>query len=78
MIGFLRTRVHKQPIIALYFETETVLKFYNLKARSEAAEPGSPLLASRTFYLNLNKNEKYHPSSLKIETVPIDNGGKLV
>ena len=32
MIGCLRTRVHKQPIIALYFEFETVLKFYNLEA----------------------------------------------
>ena len=30
MIGCLRTRVRKQPIIALYFESETVLKFYNL------------------------------------------------
>ena len=26
MIGCLRTRVRKQPIIALYFESETVLK----------------------------------------------------
>ena len=26
-------RVHKQPIIALYFEFETVLKFYNLETR---------------------------------------------
>ena len=33
MIGCLRTRVHKQPIIALYFESENVLKFYNLEAR---------------------------------------------
>ena len=32
MIGCLRTRVHKQPIIALYFESELVLKFYNLEA----------------------------------------------
>ena len=30
----LRTRVRKQPIIALYFESETVLKFYNLEACS--------------------------------------------
>ena len=30
MIGCLRTRVRKQPIIVLYFESETVLKFYNL------------------------------------------------
>ena len=32
MIGCLRTRVRKHPIIALYFESETVLKFYNLEA----------------------------------------------
>ena len=31
MIGCLRTRVRKQPIIALYFESENELKFYNLK-----------------------------------------------
>ena len=31
MISCLRTRVHKQPMIALYFENE--LKFYNLDAR---------------------------------------------
>ena len=34
MIGCLQTLVHKQPIIALYFESETVLKFYNLETRS--------------------------------------------
>ena len=33
MIGCLRTRVRKQPIIALYFDSELVLKFYNLEAR---------------------------------------------
>ena len=38
MIGCLRTRVRKQPIIALYFESETVLKFYNLKARKEQVD----------------------------------------
>ena len=32
MIGCLRTRVHKQPIIELYFESENELKFYNLDA----------------------------------------------
>ena len=35
MIGCLRTRVRKQPIIALYFESELVLNFYNLEAGSE-------------------------------------------
>ena len=34
MIGCLRTCVRKQPIIALYFESETVLRFYNHEARS--------------------------------------------
>ena len=34
MIGCLWTRVRKQPIIALSFEFETVLKFYNLGARN--------------------------------------------
>ena len=32
MIGCLRTRVRKQPIIALYFESEYELKLYNLEA----------------------------------------------
>ena len=30
----LATRFRKQPIIALYFESENEIKFYNLKARS--------------------------------------------
>ena len=29
MIGCVRTCLRKQPIIGLYFESETVLKFYN-------------------------------------------------
>ena len=33
MIGCLRTLVCKQPIIALYFESENELKFYNLETR---------------------------------------------
>ena len=33
MIGCLRTRVRKQPIIALYCASENELKFYNLEAR---------------------------------------------
>ena len=32
MIGCLPTSARKQPIIALYFESETILKFYNSKA----------------------------------------------
>ena len=33
MIGCLRTCVRKQPITALYFESENEFKFYNLEAR---------------------------------------------
>ena len=33
MIGCLRTRVRKQPIIGLYFESENELQFYHLGAR---------------------------------------------
>ena len=38
MIGCLQTRVCKQPIIALYFEFETVLKFYNLETMTIPAK----------------------------------------
>ena len=38
MIGCLRTRVRNQPIIALYFESENVLKLYNLEARCSFAK----------------------------------------
>ena len=30
--NIVKTHVHKQPIIALYFESENELKFYNLQA----------------------------------------------
>ena len=36
MIGCLRTRVRKQPIIVLYFEFENELKFYNLEASARS------------------------------------------
>ena len=35
MIGCLRRHVHKQPIIALYFEFENDLKFDDLGARTD-------------------------------------------
>ena len=43
MIGCLRTRVRKQPIISLYFAFETVFKFYNLEAW--------PIVAEETIYI---------------------------
>ena len=39
MIGCLRTRIRKQPIIALYFEFENELKFYNLGPGFPAIRP---------------------------------------
>ena len=36
MMGCLRTPVRKQPIIALYFESENEVQFYNLKAGLQA------------------------------------------
>ena len=38
MIGCLWTRVRKQPIIALYFESENELELYNLEARTQGAD----------------------------------------
>ena len=50
MIGCLRTRVRKRPIIALYFEFEDELKFHNLEARKVSH---SDLMASQEkFHLN--------------------------
>ena len=34
MVGCLWTRVRKQPILALYFESVAVFKFYNLEANT--------------------------------------------
>ena len=38
MIGCLRTRVRKQPIIALNFEPENELKFYNLDTNPDEVQ----------------------------------------
>ena len=42
MIGCLRTHARKQPIIALYFESETVLKLNNLEAMITEATKRNP------------------------------------
>ena len=39
MIGCLRTRVRKQPIIAVYYESENELKSYKLEARPQIRDP---------------------------------------
>ena len=43
MIGCLRTRVRKQQIIALYFESEKELQFYKLEA-SDLVNSYSPVM----------------------------------
>ena len=49
MIGCLRTCIRKQPIIALYFESENVLLFYNLEARSSTGSGGVEQIAFLCF-----------------------------
>ena len=55
------THVRKQPIIALYFEFETVLKFYNLKARicirSLASDVQSEGFDSSCFKVKVNSSK---------------------
>ena len=61
MIGCVRTRVRKQPIDELYFESELVLKFYNLEARSLDKSPNFPLnyiLWRRAQYWRTKRNVK--------------------
>ena len=65
MIGFLRTRVRKQPIIALYFESETVLKFYYLKAKfineKHVCFTVSELVQMIYLFLQLNAHSEENP-----------------
>ena len=55
MIGCLWTRVCKQSIIALYFESETVLRFYNLEAWSKTLKTGPEII--KPFMLNSTEHE---------------------
>ena len=55
MIGWLRTRVRKQPIIMLYFESENELTFYNLEARQYHSH-----LRLKTVYPNRSSPKSDH------------------
>ena len=69
MIGCLRTSVRNQPIIALYFESENELKFYNLKASTIKAV--DKVSGSRTQHSDSAGGEFYPliPSLMLIQTV---------
>ena len=59
MIGCLRTRVRKQPIITLYFESENKLKFYSLKAWLQTPiQNGCALVSVLLFAASLNESIK--------------------
>ena len=53
--------IGKQPIIALYFKSETVLKFYNLDAWS--------LDYKTIFILNLTEHELCSALKIKMPTI---------
>ena len=68
------TLVHKQPIIALYFESETVLKFYSLEARSRGSDKNrgrSPRLKHLLDLANVNalKNNVWSQSLHKFDEI---------
>ena len=60
MIGCLRTRVRKQPIIALYFELENELKFYNLETWIQREKAPCFLTNLNFFFLNKSRNHKWN------------------
>ena len=84
MIGSLRTRVRKQPIIVLNFESETVLKFYNLEARNNIVTHHLAMVAiCDKCYENQLKNylleyyfyiKSYTPLRSLANTFPFDLG----
>ena len=51
MIGWLWTRVRKQPIIALHFKSETVLKFYKQSQSLADANVSPPKARVRSIVL---------------------------
>ena len=68
MSGCLQTRVHKQPIIALYFEFETILKFYNLGAGSGSKPFDALIVFLKEFFekVYLEKSQQTTTEAWKI------------
>ena len=66
MIGCLRTRVRKQPIIALYFVSENELKLYNLEAWYQNVTDFIPI------FLTCERNThvvKFHMAIIRISHI---------
>ena len=83
MIGCLWTLVRKQPIIALYFESENELKFYNLenwqdlhrfKKRIHPGSVGLLVLKIKSlnlcYVINHAIFDLFHAVKLNLSTVP--------
>ena len=68
MIGCLRVR--KQPIIALYFESENELKFYNLEACSTEEETQATII-------KVQENDTNSPWAVILITLK-KGGGELL
>ena len=68
MIGCLRTPVRKQPIIALYFEFENVVKFYNLEAWKSTFEGILKGFEKRLF------DNKLKARNYRVESLHVLNG----
>ena len=64
MIGWLRTRIRNQPIIALYFEFENELKFYNLEAKTDIV---SVLSLVQTVYKCYQQTTKVAASKERVQ-----------
>ena len=69
MIGCLRTRVRKQLIIALYFESELVLKFYNLEARLLIEVQSAQSPQSLSLMLHLHAEAEFSRQHFQIKFV---------
>ena len=82
MIGCLRTRVRKQPIIVLYFEVETVLKFYNLEPRKDTkyciAKHGPNTEPPQTTEVTKNMYQHQQNHRLRMDSSQSHRGAKLI
>ena len=78
MIGCLRTHVRKQPIIAIYFEFENELKFYNLMAELSSKKPLSSIRYKVACRYSKDSNQLAHLHHLiSVLVLQLKNVGHL-